>query len=216
MTPCRWRFLGTVPYREALALQRDLVERRIAKEIPDTLLLVEHPPVVTLGKTAKAAHVLASRPDVEVVETDRGGDVTFHGPGQIVGYPIMDLAGLRQDVKWYVERLEEVMIRTAGRWGVAAAPREGMTGAWTAGGKIGAIGVRVRRWVTSHGFAFNVATDLSYFDLIVACGLHGEGVTSLARELGRPVDPGEVRGALVAEFGGVFGRAMEHEEEPAR
>ncbi|HXG62805.1 MAG TPA: lipoyl(octanoyl) transferase LipB [Planctomycetota bacterium] len=210
---CRWRALGTVPYGEALALQKDLVRRRVAGEVPDTLLLLEHPHVVTLGKTARREHLLSIRPGVEVVQTDRGGDVTYHGPGQIVGYPIVDLSRWRRDVKEYLERLEEVLIRTVARWGIAAGRREGMTGAWVGDRKIAAIGVRVERWVTSHGFALNVSTDLSYFEQIIPCGLVGGGVTSIAREAGRPVVPGEVLPALVEEFGLAFGRRMEHEPE---
>jgi lipoate-protein ligase B len=208
MVVCRWTFLGRVPYAAALQLQRESVRRRIAGEIPDTLLLVEHPHVVTLGRAAKREHLLASHPEVEVVETDRGGDVTYHGPGQVVGYPIVDLKALRTDVKWYVERLEEVLIGAVARWGVRASRAEGTTGAWVGDAKIGAIGVRVEKWVTSHGFALNVATDLGYFDLIVPCGLRDKRVTSLEKEAGRPVDAAEVRLALAEELGRVFGREM--------
>ncbi len=213
MPVCRWRFLGTVGYTDALAIQKDLVRRRIGGEIPDTLLLLEHPHVVTLGKVARPEHLLARRPEVEVVRTDRGGDVTYHGPGQVVGYPILDLSALRRDVKWYLERLEEVMIRAVGRFGIRAGRVPGMTGAWAGEGKIGAIGVRVERWVTSHGFALNVGTDLSYFDLIIPCGLRDRGVTSIAEQTGRAVDLGEARRAVVEAFGEVFGRIMEHDDE---
>lgn len=216
MTVCRWRDLGTVPFRDALALQKDLVARRIAGGVPDTLLFVEHPHVVTLGKVADRKHLLDRRPEVEVVETDRGGDVTYHGPGQVVGYPIVDLRGLRKDVKWYVERLEDVLIRTAARYGVRAGRQPGMTGAWVGDAKLAAIGVRVERWVTSHGFALNVATELPYFDLIIPCGLEGKRVTSLAQETGRAPRAAEVRTALAEDFGAVFGRAMEHEDETRR
>lgn len=207
------RTLGTLGYAAALSAQKEAVRRRIAGEIPDTLLFVEHPHVVTLGKTAKREHLVAARPGVEVVETDRGGDVTYHGPGQVVGYPILDLSALRRDVKWYLERLEDVLIRTCARFGLAAARAEGMTGAWVGAAKIAAIGVRVERWVASHGFALNANTDLSYFDLIIPCGLRGKGVTSLAKELGRPVDLDEVRRALAEAFGEVFGRTIVHEKE---
>ncbi len=213
---CVWRDLGRLGYAEALAVQKDTVRRRIAGEIPDSLLFVEHPPVITLGKMAKREHVLASRPEVALVQSDRGGDVTFHGPGQIVGYPVMNLDELRRDVRWYLDGLEEVMIRTAARWKVTAGRIPGMTGAWVGDRKIGAIGVRLERWVTSHGFAFNANTDLSYFDLIVPCGLQGKGVTSLARETGREADPGEVRAALVEAFGAVFRRSMTAHGEAAR
>ncbi len=215
MIPCDVRFLGRVRYGEALRLQRDLVARRIAREIPDTLLLLEHEPVVTLGKVARVEHVLVdgaglAKLGVEVFETDRGGDVTYHGPGQIVGYPIVDLNELRRDVKWYLEQLEEVMIRTCARYGVEASRRPGMTGAWVGAEKIGAIGVRVERWVTSHGFAFNVATDLGAFGLIVPCGLRGEGVTSLSARLGRAVDLERVTRDVAEAFGAVFGRDLRH------
>jgi lipoate-protein ligase B len=205
---CFWRFDGTVRYAEGRTLQKDLVRRRIVGEIPDTLVLLEHPHVITLGKVARREHLLAVRPEVEVVETDRGGDITYHGPGQVVGYPILDLSGHRKDVKWYLDRLEEVMIRAVARWGLRAGRRPGATGAWVGDAKIGAIGVRVERWVTSHGFALNAATDLRYFDLIVPCGLKGTGVTSIARETGKVVDLDEVRRAVVEDFGGVFGRVM--------
>lgn len=215
MIPCDVKFLGRMSYGAALRIQRELVARRIAREIPDTLLLLEHEPVVTLGKVARAEHVLVDKErlaklGVEVHETDRGGDVTFHGPGQIVGYPIVDLNDLRRDVKWYVEQLEEVMIRTCARHGVEAARRPGMTGAWVGAEKIGAIGVRVEKWVTSHGFAFNVATDLGYFGLIVPCGLRGEGVTSLSARLGRAVDLERVTRDVAEAFGAVFGRDLRH------
>jgi lipoate-protein ligase B len=210
------KFLGRVRYGDGLRIQRDLVVRRIADEIPDTLLLLEHEPVVTLGRVARAEHVLVDRErlaqmGVEIHDTDRGGDVTYHGPGQVVGYPIVDLNGLRRDVKWYLEQLEEVMIRTCARYGVEAARRPGMTGAWVGSEKIGAIGVRVERWVTSHGFAFNVATDLRSFGLIVPCGLQGEGVTSLSALLGRAVELERVTRDVAETFGAVFQRELRHE-----
>ena len=213
MIPCDVQLLGRVRYSEALALQRDLVRRRREGGAPDTLLLLEHEPVVTLGKLARPENVLLDRSrlaelGVEVHESDRGGDVTYHGPGQVVGYPILDLNGLKRDVKWYVERLEEVMIRTCARRGVEAGRRPGMTGAWVGASKIGAIGVRVEHWITSHGFAFNVATNLDYFRLIVPCGLRGEGVTSLTALLGREVEPEGVMRDVAEEFGHVFGRDL--------
>jgi lipoyl(octanoyl) transferase len=212
MTDCRWRFAGTIRYAEALAMQKDLVRQRIADAIPDTLLFVEHPHVITLGRMAKKAHLLTRRPEIEVVETDRGGDITYHGPGQVVGYPIVDLNALRKDVKWYLERLEDVMIRTCARQGVSASREPGMTGAWVGDRKIGAIGVRIERWVASHGFALNANTDLSYFDLIIPCGLEGKGVTSLALETGRDSDLDRLRRELAEDFGQVLGRRMIHGE----
>ena len=211
MLDCRWRFAGRLPYGEALALQKETVRRRVAKEIPDTLILVEHPPVITLGKMAKREHLIGSRPDVEVVETPRGGDVTYHGPGQIVGYPILDLTVLNQDLKKYLAKLEEVMIRAVARYGISAGRQEGMTGAWVGDRKIGAIGVRVEKWVTSHGFALNANNDLGGFDLIIPCGLKGKGVTSIAREIGHEVDLDELRRSVAEIFGEVVGRRMIHE-----
>jgi lipoate-protein ligase B len=211
MAVCRWRYAGRLPYADALTLQKETVRRRVAKEIPDTLILVEHPPVITLGKMAKREHLLGSRPDVDVVETPRGGDVTYHGPGQIVGYPILDLTALHQDLKKYLGKLEELMIRAVARYGIQAGRQEGMTGAWVGDRKIGAIGVRVERWVTSHGFALNANNDLSGFDLIIPCGLRGKGVTSIARELGHEVDLDELRRSVAEIFGEILGRRMIHE-----
>ena len=208
---CRWRDAGRLSYADGLALLKETVCRRVAKEIPDTLILVEHPPVITMGKMAKAEHVIGKRADVEVVRTPRGGDVTYHGPGQVIGYPIVDLTAINLDLKKYLERLEEVMIRSVAPYGVRAGRQAGMTGAWVGDRKIGAIGVRVEKWVTSHGFALNANTDLSGFDLIIPCGLQGKGVTSIAREIGRDVDLDELRRSVVAIFGIVFGRRMIHE-----
>jgi lipoate-protein ligase B len=208
---CRWRDAGRLAYAEALALQKETVRRRVAKEIPDTLILVEHPPVITMGKMAKQEHIVGRREGVEVVTTPRGGDVTYHGPGQIVGYPIVDLTAINLDLKKYLERLEEVMIRAVAAYGIQAGRQPGMTGAWVGDRKIGAIGVRVEKWVTSHGFALNATTDLSGFDLIIPCGLQGKGVTSIARETGRDVDLDELRRSVAAIFGKVFGRRMIHE-----
>ena len=205
------RRLGTVPYADALALQQSLVEERRAGDIPDTLLLLEHPAVITIGvKRADGhAHVLA-RPErlaamgVEVIETGRGGDVTYHGPGQLVVYPIVDLRPDRQDVHRYVRDLEAVMIQVCAGYGVTAGRVTGHSGVWVGDRKIGAIGVRISRWITSHGLAFNVATDLTGFDLIVPCGIADRGVTSLARELGRAVEPAEAGERLVQAFATVF------------
>jgi lipoyl(octanoyl) transferase len=215
------RRLGTVRYAEALALQQRLVEERKAGRIPDQLLLLEHPPVITLGVRSRddRSHVLATpealaRDGVDLVETGRGGDVTFHGPGQLVGYPILDLRPDRLDVHRYVRDLEEVMIRAAGAFGVHAVRQPGFTGAWVetaapAGPprseKLAAIGVRIARWVTSHGFAFNVSIDLEQFDLIVPCGITDKGVTSLKALLGRSVPMAEIEDAAVAALATVFG-----------
>ncbi len=207
------RRLGLVSYGEALTLQQRMVDQRRAGDIPDTLLLLEHPPVITLGvKLASARANVVATPaalaakGIEVVETGRGGDVTYHGPGQLVAYPILDLRPDRQDVHRYVRDLESVMIRVCESYGIEAGRVAGLSGAWMGDRKIGAIGVRISRWITSHGLAFNVSTDLSAFDLIVPCGITDRGVTSLALELGRTVGIDEVADRLVAAFLEVFER----------
>jgi lipoyl(octanoyl) transferase len=208
------RRVGRTPYAEALALQRALVEQRQRGEIDDLLLLVEHPHVLTLGVRADGgrSHILAppaqlASRGIEVHETGRGGDVTYHGPGQLVGYPILDLKPDRCDVHRYVRDLEEVLIRTARDYGLSAQRIEGLTGAWVGGKKLAAIGVRIARWVTSHGFAFNVTTDLEYFNLIVPCGIPDRDVTSLERLVGGPVDRHEVEARVIRRFCEVFERA---------
>jgi lipoyl(octanoyl) transferase len=204
--------LGLVSYAEALALQERLVAERKAGHIPDTLLLLQHPHVITVGvRTGGASHILASADQlaasgVEVFDTGRGGDVTYHGPGQIVAYPILDLRPDRQDVHRYVRDLEDVMIRTCGEFGVDAGRVAGLTGAWVRGNKIGAIGVRISHWITSHGFAFNVNTDLEFFRLIVPCGIADRGVTSLSKLTAtRPSLP-HVEDVVVRHFLDVFAR----------
>jgi lipoyl(octanoyl) transferase len=205
------RRLGRVPYADALALQKQLVEQRRDGHIGDVLLLVEHPHVLTLGVRGDGgrAHILAT-PDllesrgVDVHETGRGGDITYHGPGQIVGYPIIDLKPDRCDVHRYVRDLEEVIIRVAGDYGLAAERVAGLTGVWIGGEKVAAIGVRIARWITSHGFALNVTTDLDYFNLIVPCGIADRGVTSLSKLLSRPVDHREVEDRVIQRFSEVF------------
>lgn len=211
--PLQVRRLGRVPYEEALELQARLVAQRQRGEVPDTLLLLEHDPVFTLGRNARAEHLLHSAEALRargfgVFETGRGGDVTYHGPGQVVGYPILDLSPDRQDVHRYVRDLEEVMIRTCADYGLAATRVPGLTGAWLGTEKVGAIGVRISRWVTSHGFALNVATDLAPFDLIVPCGIPDRGVTSLERRLGRKVALPEVMRRLADHVAEVFGRQI--------
>ncbi len=205
------RRLGRVAYSDALALQRQLVEDRRAGRIGDLLLLVEHPHVLTLGVRGDGgrAHiladpaVLASR-GVDVHDTGRGGNITYHGPGQIVGYPIVDLKPDRCDVHRYVRDLEEVLIRTAADYGIVAGRVDGLTGVWVGREKLAAIGVRIARWITSHGFALNVTTDLDYFNLIVPCGIADRGVTSISRLLGRRIELEEVEHRIVARFGEVF------------
>lgn len=211
--------LGPVPYLEALELQRDLARRRIAGEIDeDILLLLEHPPVVTLGRTAKASHVVSS-PDalrargVEVHEVERGGDVTFHGPGQLVGYPIFDLKRHRRDLHWYLRRVEEALIVALANVGIEAERHAGYTGVWTQGRKIASIGVHARDWVTWHGFALNVLTDLSFFDLIVPCGIPQVQMTSVVRETGREVTMAEMAAVSASAFAEVF--SLELRDAPA-
>jgi lipoyl(octanoyl) transferase len=209
------RRLGVVPYAEALAMQRALVEERKAERIPDLLLLLQHPPVITVGVKGDGgrSNVIASpqrlaQLGIEVSETGRGGDVTYHGPGQIVGYPILDLRPDRCDVHRYVRDLEEVMIRACADYGISARRINGLSGAWVGREKIGAIGVRISRWVTSHGFAFNVNTDLDHFKLIVPCGISDGGVTSLEKATGKRVTMPEVEDALVTHLCDVFARAV--------
>jgi lipoyl(octanoyl) transferase len=214
LRPLQVRRLGLVGYGDALELQRELVEQRKAGSIPDQLLLLQHPPVITLGVKARndRSHVLATpealaKSGVELFETGRGGDVTFHGPGQLVGYPIIDLKPDRCDVHRYVRDIEEVMIRAAAAFGVTAGRVDGLTGAWVGNEKLAAIGVRIARWVTSHGFALNVATDLAHFGLIVPCGITDKGVTSLEKLVGQPVPMAEVEEAVIGAFEQVFDAA---------
>ncbi|MGE5245563.1 MAG: lipoyl(octanoyl) transferase LipB [Betaproteobacteria bacterium] len=214
MNPVEVRRLGRVAYADAAALQESLVADRKAGRIGDVLLLVEHPHVLTIGvrRDSGRSHIVAD-PDVlrargvDVFETGRGGDVTYHGPGQIVGYPIMDLAPDRRDVHRYVRDIEEALIRAAADFGVPAGRVAGLTGVWVGDEKLAAIGVRISRWVTSHGFAFNVSTDLDFFKLIVPCGIADRGVTSLDRLLGRPPARAEVEDRIVVRFGEVFDRS---------
>jgi lipoyl(octanoyl) transferase len=210
------RRLGLVPYRTALDLQAGLVEQRKAGAIPDQLLLLEHPPVVTVGVKARndRSHILADaatlqREGVEVLETSRGGDVTYHGPGQLVGYPIIDLKPDRQDVHRYVRDLEKALIGAVAAFGVTAGRMPGMTGVWVGDEKLAAIGVRISRWVTSHGFALNLDPKLSHFDLIVPCGITDKGVTSLARLVSPPPSMDALMDAVTASFQDVFGSAPE-------
>jgi lipoyl(octanoyl) transferase len=205
------RRLGVLPYDEALKLQAELVEARRAGTIPDTLLLLEHPPVITLGAKNRRgpSNIVASddalaRAGVATFETGRGGDVTYHGPGQLVGYPIFDLTPDRKDVHRYVRDLEEVLIRAAASFGINAKRVAGLTGVWVGDEgreeKLAAIGIRISRWITSHGFALNVSTNLDHFSLIVPCGIGDRGVTSLEKTLGRPVSIDEAAQAVERAF----------------
>ena len=214
MTPLRIEDLGRRPYAQVLELQRDLRRRRIEGELgEDVLLLVEHPPVITLGRGTRPSSLPIARAElerrgVEVFEIERGGDVTFHGPGQLVGYPILDLHGHRQDLHWYLRSLEDVLIQALGGLEIEADRNPGLTGVWTAGRKIASIGIHVKQWVTLHGFALNVTTDLDPFDLIVPCGIRQVVMTSVAAELLRTDSEAlmaEVRGSVVGSFCNVFG-----------
>ena len=206
MTNCWTIDLGLIGYAEAYALQRRVVAARKAGAIDDVLLFCENPHVITQGRNGKREHLLATervlqQQGVEYFETSRGGDVTYHGPGQIVGYPLLNLAAIKRDVVWYVRMLEEVMIRATADFSLASFRVPGKTGIWVQAGaseeKLGAIGVHISRWVTSHGFAYNVSTDLRYFDLIVPCGIADTRATSVERVLGRAVSNEEVRPHLV-------------------
>jgi lipoyl(octanoyl) transferase len=205
------RRLGLVPYDDGVRLQAELVRRRRAGEIPDTLLLLEHPHVITLGTGSQESHVLLSADEraqrgIELFESGRGGDVTYHGPGQLVGYPILDLKPDRCDLHRYLRDLETVLIGALGTFGIDAVRVAGLTGVWVEGRKLAAIGVRVSSgWITSHGFALNVATDLSYFGAIVPCGITDRGVGSIREETGRDVGMEEVEAAVLQEFVACFG-----------
>ena len=204
-----------MPYGEALAIQKDLVARRKAGEIPDQLLIVEHPHVITLGRSGRLDNLLASeeilrRAGISFFPTDRGGDITYHGPGQIVGYPILDLREWKRDVVAYVRTIEQVIIDALAAFGIGAEAVKGLTGVWVQEKKVAAIGVHISRWVTSHGFALNRTTDLTYFQYIVPCGLT-KPVTSM-QELGSPASREEVTDELVRQFAHSFGLEMQRQE----
>ncbi len=206
--------LGRRDYLAALDIQRRLVEKRKGGDIPDVLVFVEHPPTYTLGRSGRGEHLLLDESELaelgaSFVATDRGGDITFHGPGQIVGYPIVDLKAWQPDVHRYLRGLEEVVMRALADFGVRASREKGFTGVWHSSGKVAAIGIRVSRWVASHGFALNVATDLAYFKRIVACGIVGRAVSSMEAILKTPVVVPDVRDKLARHFGEVFGREVQ-------
>lgn len=213
--PLQARFLGSVPYGEGLTMQEELVRRRQSGDIPDQLLLLEHPHVITLGTSSQAEHLLLSAQEreargIDLFEVGRGGDVTYHGPGQLVGYPILDLKPDRKDLHRYLRDLEEVLIRSLDIFGIGARREEGLTGVWVPEGKLAAIGVRVSSgWITSHGFALNVDPALEYFSTIVPCGIQEREVTSMARVLGRPLGVEEVVPVLLQAFQEVFQRTVD-------
>ena len=224
MKTCYIADAGLIGYTQSWGLQKRLVAARKAGAMEDVLLLCEHPHVITLGRNGKREHLLASeqvlrQKGVEFHSSDRGGDITYHGPGQLVGYPILNLGAIRKDVVWYVRMLEEVMIRVTADFGITAERVTGKTGIWVRGTsdsnvpggaeeKLGAIGVHISRWITSHGFAYNASTDLRYFDLIVPCGITGRKATSLEKILGRAVTRKEVEKPIARNFGEVFGLEM--------
>lgn len=203
-------WLGRIPYLVGYQLQEELVEEVAAGSCPGVLLLLEHDPVITLGRSSKSQHLLVDRHrlqelSVELYETNRGGSVTYHGPGQLVGYPILPVQAFGSDLHRYLRLLESVLLNTLERFGVSGGRVAGLTGVWVNGRKIAAIGVGVRRFVTMHGFALNVSTDLAYFDLIVPCGITNYGVTSLERELGRAIPLDDVAVAVAEAFSEIFG-----------
>lgn len=221
MRRCDLHRLHLVTYENGMKLQQKLVEMRQRDEIADQLLLLEHPPVITLGRGGDETNLLAApshlaAEGVRFYETTRGGDITYHGPGQIVGYPILHLGEGKRDVRKYVTSLEEVLIRTVAEYGITAQRVEGKRGIWVGNDKIAAIGVRIARWVTSHGWALNVSTNLDHFRLITPCGLAGTGVTSIERETGRRVAIDEVRDVLAANFAEVFERQLTPRAETLR
>ncbi|MGZ8868007.1 MAG: lipoyl(octanoyl) transferase LipB [Thermoanaerobaculia bacterium] len=221
MRTCDLRQLHTVTYENGMKLQQRLSEMRQREEIQDQLLLLEHPPVITLGRGGDARNLLASpevlrQNGVRFFETTRGGDITYHGPGQIVGYPIVHLGEGSRDVRKYVTKLEEVLIQTVAEYGITAARVDRKRGIWVGNEKIAAIGVRIARWVTSHGWALNVNTNLEHFRLITPCGLQGTGVTSIAKQIGRAVPIEEVRAVLARKFAEIFERDLVTREETIR
>jgi lipoyl(octanoyl) transferase len=202
--------LGTIDYKEAWDLQKDIFERRYKKEIPDVLFLLEHPHTYTLGRITDKAHLISSQEyldqnHISVYEIDRGGDITYHGPGQIVGYPIIDLNLWQMDTHKYLRGLEEVIIVTLAEYGISAIRDPEHTGVWIGNRKIAAIGIKVSRWITMHGFAFNINSDLSLFNGIIPCGIHHKEVTSLSKELNYNVDLHEMKNKLLNNFSHFFG-----------
>ena len=199
------RDLGLCAYDEVWNLQKEIQAQRIAGESEDTLLLVEHEPVYTLGKNADKNHLLQHYPDnVQIFQIERGGDITFHGPGQLVGYPILDLHNYKKSVSWYMRSLEQVIINTLQKYGIKGEQKEDLTGVWIRDKKIAAFGVRISRWVTMHGFALNVNTDMQYYEGIIPCGILEYGVTSMEKLLNHEVNMKDVKNTLISSFKNVF------------
>ena len=199
------RDLGLCAYDEVWNLQKEIQAQRIAGESEDTLLLVEHEPVYTLGKNADKNHLLQHYPDnVQIFQIERGGDITFHGPGQLVGYPILDLHNYKKSVSWYMRSLEQVIINTLQKYGIKGEQKEDLTGVWIKDKKIAAFGVRISRWVTMHGFALNVNTDMQYYEGIIPCGILEYGVTSMKKLLNHEVNMKDVKNTLISSFTNVF------------
>ena len=197
--------LGHRSYKEVWDLQKQMQQQRIRFEIEDTLILVEHDPVYTLGKNSNENHLLQSRDEsVDVFNIERGGDITFHGPGQLVGYPILDLSNYKKSISWYMRILEQIIIDTVSEFGIEAKRIEGLTGVWVGDEKIAALGVRIRRWVTMHGFSINVNTDLTFYDGIIPCGIFDHGITSMEQLLCRPQNIEKVKKVVRSKFGYYF------------
>ena len=197
--------LGQRPYQEVWAYQKEIQAKRISGEIEDTFLMVEHEPVYTLGKNANENHLLQSRDQsVDVFNIERGGDITFHGPGQLVGYPILDLSNYKKSISWYMRTLEQIIIDTVSEFGIEAKRIKGLTGVWVGDEKIAALGVRIRRWVTMHGFSINVNTDLTFYDGIIPCGIFDHGITSMEQLLCQPQDMEKVKKVVRSKFGYYF------------
>ena len=197
--------LGNSSYKRTWELQKELQLQRIENKIDDTLLLVEHEPVYTFGKNSDENHLLQNYPEnVKLFHIERGGDITFHGPGQIVGYPIMDLHNYKMSISWYMRALEEVIIRSLDKFGISADRKDGLTGVWVEDEKIAALGVRISRWVTMHGFALNVNTDLTYYDSIIPCGIFDYSITSMEHIFGEKQNMSKIKSILSAVFLDVF------------
>lgn len=210
---CVYLNLDKIDYRRAWDIQKNFIEKRLKKVIPNVLILLEHPPTITVGKTGKKDNLLVNQEflkqhHVDFLEVDRGGDITFHGPGQLVGYPILNLSESKPDVIYYLRQLEEVMIKTIAEFKIKSKRRPKYTGVWTDEEKIAAIGIKTSRWVTSHGFALNVHTDLSYFDLIIPCGIRNKNITSMVKCLGKDLSVNDVIPKLVNQFGLIFNFRM--------